>query len=88
VLNGQVPEQQGAPPAAPVIHPGSVFSIDSATAALGLAPSCLKREVRLGRLRASRRGGRYFILGQWLLDWLAAGTATKRKRRKTAAGEN
>ena len=61
------------PAAAPVIHPNAVFTLASAAAACGLPSNCLPREIRLGRLQARRRGGRYYILGQWLLEWLATG---------------
>jgi hypothetical protein len=50
-----------------------VFGLNSARAALGLARGCLPREIRLRRLRASKRAGRYFILGAWLLEWIAGG---------------
>jgi hypothetical protein len=56
-----------------VIHPTAVYSLPAAAAALGLARETLPREIRLGRLQARKRGGRYFVLGQWLLDWLAGG---------------
>jgi hypothetical protein len=56
-----------------VLDPHAVYTIPSAAAALGLAKETLPREIRLGRLQARKRGGRYFILGQWLLDWLASG---------------
>jgi hypothetical protein len=71
----------------PVIPKNAVYTVESATEALGLAPSCLPREIRLRRLRASRRGGRYFILGSWLLAWIASGSTThRRKRHATANG--
>jgi hypothetical protein len=63
-------------PAEPhVIQPHAVYTLVSATAALGLARECLPREIRLGRLEARKRGGRYYILGEWLLDWLRRGQA-------------
>jgi hypothetical protein len=63
----------------PVIHPQSVFGIEDARATLRLAKNCLPREIRLGRLRVSKRAGRYLILGQWLLEWIAAGELPRRK---------
>jgi hypothetical protein len=80
--------EQGAPQPIPgprVIDPNAVASVDGWTAFLGLSPTCLRREARLGRLRVSRRGGKYFVRGQWLIDWLERGAATKR-RANTAAG--
>jgi hypothetical protein len=67
-----------APPA-PVIDPNAVFGVESAQQALGLRRSTLAREIRLGRLKVSKRGGRYYLLGEWLLDWI-------RERRLTVPG--
>jgi hypothetical protein len=50
-----------------------IYSLEQARAELGLSPSCLRREVRLRRLRVSRRGGRYMIPASWLLEWIMAG---------------
>jgi hypothetical protein len=57
------------------ISPHAVYSIAAAQVALGLARETLPREIRLGRLQARQRGGRYLILGQWLLDWISTGRA-------------
>jgi hypothetical protein len=51
----------------------NVYTVPSATAALLAKANTLPREIRLGRLRASKRGGRYYILGEWLIEWLRAG---------------
>jgi hypothetical protein len=77
-------------PPAPVIHPRQVFSLEQARRALGLPPSTLPRECRLGRLRYSLRGGQRWILGAWLLAWLRAGEVQrgKRRRRPTTATVN
>jgi hypothetical protein len=56
-----------------VIVPTAVYGVDSAPQALGLRRSTLAREIRLGRLQVAKRGGRYFILGAWLLAWIEAG---------------
>jgi hypothetical protein len=70
-----------------VIDPRAVYDLLSATAALGLARTCLAREVRKRRLRVSRRGGRYFILGAWLLEWLRAGEVNRRTPPRAGNGE-
>jgi hypothetical protein len=69
--------RSSAPPAdgPHVIDPRAVYTVPAATAALALARECLPREIRLGRLQARKRAGHYWILGQWLLDWLASGAA-------------
>jgi hypothetical protein len=61
------------------IHPDTVYSRDAAQAALGVPRSTLGREIRLGRLRVSKRAGRYFILGAWLMEWLKAGEVRRRR---------
>jgi hypothetical protein len=55
------------------IKPNEVFDREGAEQALGLTKSAIAREVRLRRLRASKRGGRWYFLGAWLLEWLRKG---------------
>jgi hypothetical protein len=62
-----------------VVHPTAVYTIVSAQAALQLTRTTLRREIRLGRLKVSKRAGRYFILGAWLLEWLRDGELQKKK---------
>ncbi len=83
--NGHTAEVPPAPAAAHVIHPSAVYSVAAARQALGLKSTTVRREVREGRLRVSKRAGRYFILGAWLLQWLEAGEL--RRRKGPAAGE-
>jgi hypothetical protein len=56
-----------------VIQATAVYDLAQARAALGLAKGTLSREIRLGRLRASSRAGKRFVLGEWLLAWLRGG---------------
>jgi hypothetical protein len=56
-----------------VIDPNGVYGVESAQQTLGLRRSTLAREIRLGRLQVAKRGGRYFILGRWLISWLEEG---------------
>lgn len=75
------PDRTKAPTANPpptpadavVLQPTAVYSLDDARRLLKLRKNCLPREVRLGRLRVSKRAGRYFVLGEWLLAWIAGG---------------
>ena len=46
----------------------------------------IRREVREGRLRISKRAGRYYLLGAWLLEWLEAGEVTPRQKAIAANG--
>jgi hypothetical protein len=59
------------------IKPEAVYGLKDAREALGVRPGTLPREIRLGRLRSSKRAGKVFILGEWLLEWLRDG---ERKR--------
>lgn len=61
----------------PVLHPNTVLTLASARALLGLSKSGLQREIRLGRLRCSKRAGKCWILGAWLLEWLASGEVVR-----------
>jgi hypothetical protein len=70
----------------PVLNPRAVYTRLQATALLGLAPSTLATEIRKGQLRVSRRAGRYFILGAWLLEWIERGETSSRRRRKEVRG--
>jgi hypothetical protein len=78
-------QQKALPP--PVLDPRAVYTRLQATALLGLKPSTLATEIRKGRLRVSRRAGRYFILGAWLLEWIERGETSSRRRRKEVSGE-
>jgi hypothetical protein len=68
-----------------VIHPDAVYCLAELTRVLDLKPSSLPRELRLGRLRYSKRSEKVFILGRWVLEWLAQGEV---KRRRSAASVN
>lgn len=67
-----------------VIPANAVFTLAEARAALGLAKATLAREVRLGRLRVSKRAGKYFFVGKWLLEWIEGGEVTHKPRRPAA----
>jgi hypothetical protein len=54
-----------------VIHPNSVFDLVSARAILGLKRGCLPREIRLGRLRSSKRVGIRHSSMQITMDYYA-----------------
>lgn len=71
------PAHSTSPPDPPVIPANAVYSLPQAARLLGLKANCLPREVRLRRLRVAKRAGRYFVLGSWLLEWLAGGERTQ-----------
>jgi hypothetical protein len=47
---------------------------------LGLAKATIGREIRLGRLRVSKRAGKYFLMGEWLLQWLRDGEINRSRK--------
>jgi hypothetical protein len=78
-------QQKALPP--PILDPRAVYTRLQATALLGLKPSTLATEIKKGRLRVSRRAGRYFILGKWLLQWIVAGERKRPSRGGTKGVE-
>lgn len=62
-----------------IIQPTAVYFVDDARTLLRLRASSLRREIRLGRLRVTKRCGRYYILGKWLIDWIESGELAKRQ---------
>jgi hypothetical protein len=77
---------RAAEPAAAVhvIDPNGVYFWDVARQLLRFKESTIRREVREGRLRVSKRAGRYFILGRWLIEWIEKGEV----QRKRPTSEN
>jgi hypothetical protein len=67
------PVTPAAAPAVRVVPADAVVTLDELRAVLGVPKSCLRREVRLGRLRVSRRAGRYWTTGAWVREWLEGG---------------
>lgn len=67
------------PPAPYVIDRDAVFTLPTLRATLGTAKNTLPREIRLGRLRVCKRGGRYYVQGEWVLEWLRQGEVRRRQ---------
>lgn len=56
-----------------ILHPTAVYTVAQVRTMLGLRQSSLRREIRAGRLAVNKRCGKYFFLGEQLLDWLRGG---------------
>ena len=56
-----------------VIHADGVYTVEDLRRVFGLKASSVRREVRLGRLRMSKRCGRYYCLGRWVSQWIEDG---------------
>jgi hypothetical protein len=61
-----------------VIYPTAIYLVEDARRVLRLKESTVRREVREGRLRVAKRAGRYYLLGEWLLQWLREGEIGRR----------
>jgi hypothetical protein len=62
--------------------PTAVYDLEAARLVLGLTKTTLNRELRLGRLRVSKRAGRYFLLGEWLIEWVRAGEVQQTRKHE------
>jgi hypothetical protein len=67
------------------ISPTDVFTLATLTETLGVRVNTLPREIRKRRLRAAKRGGRYYILGEWVIEWLRAGEVRSKPRDQAPA---
>ena len=56
-----------------IVHPSAVYSVEDLRRLFGLKASSVRREVRLRRLRIAKRCGKYFCLGEWVLQWFTNG---------------
>ena len=71
-----------------VVYPGAVYTVDDLRRIFGLKASSVRREVRLRRLRISKRCGRYYCLGQWVLEWLEDGERKPPQGREEANADS
>lgn len=62
------------------IDPDNIYSADGLRKVLRLSKSSLANEIRRERLRASRRCGRYWFKGEWVLDWISRGSTEVKTR--------
>lgn len=60
-----------------VIKMNAVYSLAQFRTTLGLRAGTAAREIRAGRLRSSKRAGKVWVLGSWILQWIEEG---ERKR--------
>jgi hypothetical protein len=64
-----------------VIRANAIYTPEGLRSALSLPKSTLSREIRLGRLRVTKRAGRYFLLGKWVMQWLQEGEVRRKDRQ-------
>jgi Helix-turn-helix domain len=76
------PDAGGEPlPAPHVVDPNGIYLVQTFEKLLHLKRSTVRREVREGRLRVSKRSGRYYLLGRWILEWLESGEVHGKRRQ-------
>jgi hypothetical protein len=68
--NGSKRTQRRAPECHTIVDPNAVFSLAGLQKALKLRRNSLPREIKEGRLKAHKRCGRWWIIGQSVLSWL------------------
>jgi hypothetical protein len=56
-----------------IVDPNRVYTVEEFRDEFFLRESSVRREVREARLRVSKRCGRYFLLGRWIIEWLEGG---------------
>jgi hypothetical protein len=81
--------QPAAVPDAPAVHvveANAVYLVEDAIRLFRLKKSTIRREIREGRLRVSKRAGRHYLLGEWLLEWFRAGELPRRSGRRNGDG--
>jgi hypothetical protein len=54
------------------IIPDVYYPLEKAQSILCLTQSSLPRQIKLGKLQAVKRCGKYYVKGEWLLAWLNA----------------
>jgi hypothetical protein len=74
-----------APVGPAIFYPNGVYRRNDLMHMLGVPMSGVRRAVREDGLRRSKRGNRYYFLGQWVLDWIAAGEIKRRPPAPPAA---
>lgn len=62
-----------------VIQPNAVYFPDDLRRLFRLRANSIRYEKRAGRLKVSKRCGRYYILGRWLIEWLEKGEQPAKK---------
>jgi hypothetical protein len=88
------PTEAATPPAAaqaPAVHiidPRGLYFPETFRAVFRLSASSLRRELRQGRLKVYKRCGKYYLIGEQILEWLRGGEVRPRLRSAGGVGGN
>lgn len=66
------------------VRPTDLYTRAEVGEILGLTERAVGQEVQSGRLLCSKRCGRSYFLGEWLLEWVKAGVVLHRARAAKA----
>jgi hypothetical protein len=80
------PAVSAQPPAVRTVPDDAVLRLDELRLILGLPRTSIRREVRQGRLRISKRCGWYWTTGKWVKEWLASGEVAPRRPAPALTG--
>jgi hypothetical protein len=65
----------------PDIPPTAIFTAAQLIELLGLTANTIRRAVRRGDLRVSRRAGKYFVIGAWVHQWIEGGEVQRQRHK-------
>ncbi len=57
------------------IDPEAIYDLEAAATCFDTSQRYLKKEIKVGNLKAVERCGKVYMLGQWLLDCFALNNA-------------
>jgi hypothetical protein len=88
--NGHAPPAESPPQASVPFHidRDAVYRPEHLAAGLAIPLSGIKRDIRSGKLKASKRRGRLFVLGEQVLEWLRVGVVHRKGAGAAADGIN
>jgi hypothetical protein len=69
-----------------VIDPHAIFTREEFQAIFCISRNTLRNEIKEKRLRVSKRAGRYWLLGAWILQWFEQGELPVKQRSPEVNG--
>jgi hypothetical protein len=63
-----------------MIEATGVYTVEAAARSIGLPVRCLANAIRAGDLRHARKARMNLVIGQWVIDWIAAAEVDRPRR--------